>query len=44
MLLMAVVLVASAWVYQVRLVARGWVPGKARAEWLATQKKQATPA
>jgi PTS system ascorbate-specific IIC component len=44
MLLMAVVLVASAWVYQLRLVDRGWVPGKARAEWLATQKKEATPA
>ncbi|HEY5249622.1 MAG TPA: PTS transporter subunit IIC, partial [Dermatophilaceae bacterium] len=53
MLLMVVVLVASAWVYQVRLVDRGWVPGKARAEWLEKEKlekeklekekKEATP-
>jgi len=39
MVLFALLLVAAAWIFKVRRVDTGWLPGRARAEWLAAQKE-----
>ncbi len=42
MLVFAVLLVAAAWIYKVRVVDSGWLPARSRATWLESQKEEAT--